>query len=725
MKISIDAFQGQRPRLTAHKLGQYEAQLASNARVERGDLRAWRAPLLNASLVGSSYKTLFRYTENSTDHWIASANDVDWFRSPIAQDSYERVYFSGESTLRVFANDLASSPFDQASDYFLWGVPAPTTAPTVESGGSLERYYFYTFVNVYGEEGPGGPEGGGATVGASPVTISAIEAAPANRRVVGINLYRTNSTTAGKGQYQYVLYAAYFDTGTAYAVGDFVVYSNSLYKCTTIHPAGAWDAGHFTAGDDVADGALGDVCSSVDYSPPPAGLSGVVMLPNGIAIGFIGNEVYFSEPWFPHAWPEEYSQSIEENIIGIGVTGNNAVLVTDGYPYLISGNAPESMTLTKYGYFYPCLSKRGIVTGQGGVLWPTKEGLAFAGTGGCEIVTTGFVTPGDWENYYPSTIHANFYDGKYFAFYQYGTSQGGIIIDFRNEIWTELPFYAQAGYVDVETGKYYIVVDDESTATPKPQCIKEWDADPYNLLYYKWRSKKYLLSSDLNLSVARISVNKEFYNAILSLAEANDYIVAQNEALIDASVAQINGDQDAFTGQADDKIKATIDGTEYDNIDIASCTTIALVAAAINAVAEGSPASVDGDGYLQIKGVNGVTIADGSSTGQTVIAELFSDSDARTDTAVPLGGSLGESSLCEYSVLSDEVLSTEDISISDSIVFKLYVDGELKFTRTVSDDNMFRLPAGYRTRDFEVQIEGYIPVRKVEVATSAIEMMNE
>ena len=42
-----------------------------------------------------------------------------------------------------------------------------------------------------------------------------------------------------------------FSASTAYAVGDYVKYSNAVYKCTVAHPAGAWDAAHFTlvAGD--------------------------------------------------------------------------------------------------------------------------------------------------------------------------------------------------------------------------------------------------------------------------------------------------------------------------------------------------------------------------------------------------------------------------------------------------------------------------------------------
>ena len=41
--------------------------------------------------------------------------------------------------------------------------------------------------------------------------------------------------------------APIFSTSTAYAVGTFVTYQNTLYECTTAHSAGAWNSSHFTA----------------------------------------------------------------------------------------------------------------------------------------------------------------------------------------------------------------------------------------------------------------------------------------------------------------------------------------------------------------------------------------------------------------------------------------------------------------------------------------------
>lgn len=111
--------------------------------------------------------------------------------------------------------------------------------------------------------------------------------------------------------------------------------------------------------------------------------------------------------------------------------------------------------------------------------------------------------------------------------------------------------------------------------------------------------------------------------------------------------AEITGNLSSFTGQANDKIKVIVDSTTYNNINISTCTTIAMVVAAINVAAGGTVALVAA-GCLKIvsrlSGVSSnVTIADGTGTGQTVVAELFSIPGNRTATgvAVPAVNSKG------------------------------------------------------------------------------------
>lgn len=107
----------------------------------------------------------------------------------------------------------------------------------------------------------------------------------------------------------------------------------------------------------------------------------------------------------------------------------------------------------------------------------------------------------------------------------------------------------------------------------------------------------------------------------------------------DITKASITGDTTTFTGIAGDTIDVTVDGTAYADIDISGDTTIAEVVTAINTAVGATVAFTDDNGNLQITSTttgasSSVTIADGTSTVQTVIADLFSIVADRTATGI-------------------------------------------------------------------------------------------
>lgn len=93
------------------------------------------------------------------------------------------------------------------------------------------------------------------------VSLKATILALANKIVTGINfssaLQTTNKTITGAineiaqggggGGASTEIIADDFDATSTYAVGDYVVYNNKLYKCTTaVTTAGAWDSNDWT-----------------------------------------------------------------------------------------------------------------------------------------------------------------------------------------------------------------------------------------------------------------------------------------------------------------------------------------------------------------------------------------------------------------------------------------------------------------------------------------------
>ena len=632
MKITIEAPKGISPKVSADNLLNDAAQIAENCKLEKGDLRAWSRPLKEDDLALTSIAGLFRWTANSTDYWAESANALDHTRTPISADTYERMYYTGETEMRGLANDNISDPFALSTDYYKIGVPAPTSAPTIADGGIVTRYYVYCYVTKYGEEGLPSAIGGGTTVAASPVGISAIGAAPVGRQITILRLYKTASGTAGTAEYFKVLDATWFSASTAYAVGDFVIYSTALYKCTATHSAAAWNVAHFTAGDDVTDAnPSSTVCPSTTWEVPLTGMAGLGLLPNGALFGFYKNELCFSVPNRPHAWPSGYRISLPYDIVATKASGSSVIVMTKGNPYIAFGTHPENMQKRQIDNFYPCVSKATAVAADGGVFYFSKEGLIRVTPDGlAQNATFDIMSPVDWDDYYPTTMHGVFYHGKYFGFYKSGADEGGFVIDFGNNILSTLTIYAYACHVTAEDGEFYLVTQDNIDKDDPPEniplCTKLWEGDDYNYLTAKWKSKKFILDSSINFSVGRIIIDSNFYDDVLALVESESYILDLNAAVFAAG---------------------------------------------------------------------------------------------------NLVGSYGTFMYGRFEYGGDLILSSNNVEINADISFKLYANNELKFTKTVNSDKFFRLPSGYRANKWEVQLEGNIPIRKIQFATSVRSLLGE
>lgn len=176
--------------------------------------------------------------------------------------------------------------------------------------------------------------------------------------------------------------------------------------------------------DDFDSKALTDTLVTDEYDPPPSGLRGLTVIQNNILAGFVGNSVFFSEPKTPHAWPKEYAVVLEHNVVGLSVISGSLVVLTDGYPYLISGSDPAAgMSVQKIDALFPCVSRRSIVKLANTVAYATNDGLAvYSPFGGSQLITKYAYNDDTWKaDLDPSTIIAGYYNEAYFA--SYGTPQ--------------------------------------------------------------------------------------------------------------------------------------------------------------------------------------------------------------------------------------------------------------------------------------------------------------
>lgn len=137
------------------------------------------------------------------------------------------------------------------------------------------------------------------------------------------------------------------------------------------------------------------------------------------------------------------------------------------------------------------VSKRGAVSHQAGVLYPSKTGLELvAGTGNTgSTVTDGMFTKKEWAALHPETFNSVFYDGAYYGFYSSGGDTGCIVINFETGIITTLDFYVSAAWVDPADETLYYVkrvaearLTESGTPLPARTGSRLTEAGDYRLL---------------------------------------------------------------------------------------------------------------------------------------------------------------------------------------------------------------------------------------------------
>lgn len=259
------------------------------------------------------------------------------------------------------------------------------------------------------------------------------------------------------------------------------------------------DAGNYDFIDDFNSTNLSATLGTDNYDPPPDNLTGLTAVQNNILAGFVRNKLYLTPPNTPHAWPEEFTVTFEYDIVGLVPVNGSILVLTKGYPFAISGNDPTlALNIQRIDALYPCLSKRGIVPMNYGVVYPTHDGLAvFSPTGGPDLITRANFDNETWDaKLDPTTIVADFFGDRYVASH----STGGFVFEPNREIGGQ--------FVDTSlifTATYYDPVDGRLfTSTGSLGDIVEWDASNQPPLTMEWKSKTIKTPRMLNLGAARV-----------------------------------------------------------------------------------------------------------------------------------------------------------------------------------------------------------------------------
>ena len=565
--IRIVPFMGMLPRVAERLLGDGAAVDATNVNLTSGEIRPFKRPLLvHTPASRGPWLSVHRAEWNGAQTWLSWTKDVDVARAPLPSSVEARYYWTGDGEPRY------AEFSDLPSTFYALGVPRPQAAPGVShSGGTgavVSRFYVYTFYSALNEESQESPVSAFVTGKVDGTwAITGMDDFPANSGTISVSHSGGVSTCTNTGNHWLRVGDEVVIAGSTVAVSE--VTSASVFKVPgNFTGATSWarKAPWNTAGmkrrlyrstgttgtfqlvhDDVGTSyndtltdaqILGDELISQTWEPPPTNLRGLIALPNGAMAGFFGNQLCFSEPYQPHAWPQAYRRATDFEIVGIESFGTTVVACTKGRPYVAQGTEPANVVLESVDKVWPCLSKRSVVSIGDGVLYATSHGMAYVGMSGSMIWTEAFYSREEWLPLDPSSMVAVAAEGRVFVRFIGTDGLKGILLFSPSEAsmgLTMLNLVPDELYADPLNGKLYLV---------DAEGVSQYDAGVGPRLGYSWKSKEYHLPSPINLGAAKVDFVSEMSEADYAQAQANyAAAVAANSALVPGykGVGGVNG----------------------------------------------------------------------------------------------------------------------------------------------------------------------------------------
>tara|TARA_B100001287_G_scaffold100647_1_gene84617 strand:- start:1195 stop:2967 length:1773 start_codon:yes stop_codon:yes gene_type:complete len=424
--FKLISFNGIAPILEPRLLKEEVGVTSQNVNLERGNLNPLFTNGDYANLNASSITSYYQYKFGGTTYNLEFDDDVDVQPGPIADDAFDRLYWTGQTFPRMASSIQittgGSGAYPRSS--FRLGIEKPANtpaaaAPTGTDDGTQIRYstsYVYTFVSAFGEEGP-------------PSSPSNVVTKVDGQSVVVSNL----STAAAKSATNYG-----GSTGTKR-----IYRSNTGSNTTDFQFVAEVSMATTNYTDTKNNDELGEIIPSTFWIAPPdddsslypnGQMKGLTAIGNGIFAGFSGKRLCFSEPFLPHAWPVAYRITLEDEIVGISMAGSVLFIGTKGTNYIAAGTDPQAMTIQKLEAAEPLLYKRSLVDMGGYCIYSGPDGLIGVENGQVTYLTQGLISPDQWRNTYVvqgAGMHEGKYVGQYSAPYQ---NPQAIIFDIRADV---------------------------------------------------------------------------------------------------------------------------------------------------------------------------------------------------------------------------------------------------------------------------------------------------
>lgn len=434
--VKIDRFGGMMPRVAPSLLPDGMATVAHNCRLKSGKL----APLMEPSFVDAAEHTV--YHENGLGR-IGDANSVycwkhtmrngdvrtDFLAFPgrvyfahgnIADDAYDRIFVTGETgaTFTANVNVMRDCPvaylFDRETGEIDRHVicKEAMNAPSCSYDGTLDEndisyaYFFVTWFDKYGYESPASEPSRNMNAGDSGYSDQKPLKYNQNGRVrfqpihvpdgaKGVRVYKTN----GGDETSNIQFLKEFSGGLLHTLeSEFTILVD----------------------DTTAQEAMPEV------EAPPFDLIDMSFVPGSYYAGrsrSMPHTVLFSDIDNPTNWPLAYRYDIRDSLVKLAVTSNSVVALTDGTPFVLSGTAPESMTVASLAAPAACVSEKSVVVMNNAVYFASNHGLmviygsADEGTV-CRNLTEQYLTKEQWRALNPATCRVAAHCNALHLFFQ-------------------------------------------------------------------------------------------------------------------------------------------------------------------------------------------------------------------------------------------------------------------------------------------------------------------
>lgn len=172
-----------------------------------------------------------------------------------------------------------------------------------------------------------------------------------------------------------------------------------------------------------------------DWDPPPLNLDNLTYCGNGFFVGSVGRDLYFSEPYRPHAWP--YVKTLPTNVKGIVAIEGGVLVTTEQQPYIVYGARPDQVGDQELNAEQAGVSGTAISRVEGSAVYASNDGLVMVSGGRADITASQrFFTRELWRSSYKGgfgDMCLGAHDGKVVCVFGSGLGEGFILRLDENE----------------------------------------------------------------------------------------------------------------------------------------------------------------------------------------------------------------------------------------------------------------------------------------------------